>query len=38
MTRNEPEKPPTLAEAAFLIAKLGGHFGKSDGKPRLKVM
>lgn len=34
-----PEQPPTLAEAAAWIGKLGGHLGrKSDGPPGLKVV
>jgi len=38
-TTSAPEKPPSMAEAVLLIAKLGGHIGaKSDGLPGLKVI
>jgi len=34
-----PSQPPTLAQAALWIGKLGGHLGrKSDGPPGLKVI
>jgi len=34
-----PKSPPTIYQAVFAIAKLGGFLGrKSDGNPGLEVM
>lgn len=38
-TKTLPAKPPTLQEAVFALAKLGGFLGrKSDGAPGVKVL
>jgi hypothetical protein len=38
-TKSESEKPPTMAEAVWLVAALGGSIrAKSDGLPGLKVI
>jgi hypothetical protein len=38
-TKTPPDQPPTLHEAVWLIAKLGGFLGrKHDGQPGVKVL
>ena len=38
-TNIEPKRPPTLRDAIFMLAKIGGFLGrKSDGAPGLKVI
>ncbi|MFO7717870.1 MAG: IS4 family transposase [Desulfohalobium sp.] len=38
-TPNPPEKPPTLKEAVYMVAGIGGHLGrKNDGFPGTQTM
>jgi hypothetical protein len=38
-TKTPPKHPPTLQEAVFMLAKLGGFLGrKHDGEPGVKVL
>lgn len=38
-SRKLPKEPPTLREAVWMVAKLGGFLGrKSDGEPGVKVL